>query len=95
MVFPATLLEPLTESIALGLIGATSLRHLTELPVWILLPIHLVAFVFIDHMSGGGKQYQVLSNREVIRTSSGEGSSCWFRWGRSQEHYEPSDVERD
>ena len=137
MVFAATLLEPLTESIVLGLIGATSLRHLTGLPVWILFPIHLVAFVFVDldvyaSLAGNplpatsrlsfvgawaarellalpiwvlamfgsevewrGKQYRVLRNGEVIRTSGGGRSSGWFRWGRSQEHYEPLDVERD
>jgi len=48
MVFAATLLEPFTESIVLGLIGATSLRHLIGLSTWILLPMHFLSVIFVD-----------------------------------------------
>jgi ceramide glucosyltransferase len=48
MVFAATLLEPFTESIVLGLIGAASLRYLTGLSAWIFLPIHFISFIFVD-----------------------------------------------
>jgi ceramide glucosyltransferase len=48
MVFAATLMEPFTESIVLGLIGAASLRHLIGLAVWIMLSVHFIAFVFVD-----------------------------------------------
>jgi ceramide glucosyltransferase len=48
MVLAATLLEPFTESIVLGLIGAASLRYLTGLSAWILLLIHFVSIVLID-----------------------------------------------
>lgn len=48
MVFAATLMEPFTESVVLGLIGAASLRHLLGLSAWILLLVHFLAFIFVD-----------------------------------------------
>jgi ceramide glucosyltransferase len=48
MVLAATLLEPFTECIVLGLIGASSLRYLIGLSVWLFLPIHFISFVFVD-----------------------------------------------
>lgn len=48
MVLAATVLEPFTESIVLGFIGAASLQHLIGLPAWVFLPIHFISFVFVD-----------------------------------------------
>jgi len=48
MVFAATLFEPFTESIVLGLIGSASLQHFTGLPKSILLLIHFISIIFVD-----------------------------------------------
>lgn len=48
MVLAATVMEPFTESVVLGLIGAASLRHLIGLSAYIFLPIHFISFIFVD-----------------------------------------------
>lgn len=48
MVLAATILEPFTESVVLGLIAASSLRYLFGLPAWIWLPIHFASYLIVD-----------------------------------------------
>lgn len=48
IVLSATILEPFTESVVLGIVAATSIRHLIGLSAWILLPIHFIAFLLVD-----------------------------------------------
>lgn len=48
MVISATLLEPFTESVVAGLIGAWSIRSLTGLPSWVFFPIHIALWLLVD-----------------------------------------------
>ncbi|KAF8579467.1 glycosyltransferase family 21 protein [Ramaria rubella] len=48
MVMVATLLEPLTESILVGLLGAWATRSLTGLPMWLFFAIHLSLWLSVD-----------------------------------------------
>lgn len=48
MVLSATLLEPWTESIALGTVAALSTRFLFGIPCWLFLICHFSAWIFVD-----------------------------------------------
>ncbi|TFK77260.1 glycosyltransferase family 21 protein [Pluteus cervinus] len=48
MVLAATLLEPLTESVVLSLIGSASLRFLFSVPIWATLLAHYSFWLFVD-----------------------------------------------
>lgn len=48
MVLVATILEPFTESVILGLILACSLRKVLGIPAWITLPVHFLSFAYVD-----------------------------------------------
>lgn len=48
MVFAATMVEPFTESIVAGCVAAASLRYLLGFPVWLFLPVHFLAWLFVD-----------------------------------------------
>ncbi|GAA5947508.1 hypothetical protein JCM3775_000112 [Rhodotorula graminis] len=48
MVLASTLVEPLTESLLSGLIGALAFHHLFRLPSYLFLPLHLVAWYLLD-----------------------------------------------
>jgi ceramide glucosyltransferase len=48
MEFAATLLEPLTESVVLSIIGFASLRHLTDLPAWAFFIVHFPLWLLVD-----------------------------------------------
>ena len=48
MEFTATLLEPLTESVVLSIIGFASLNRLTGIPSWLFYPIHFLLWLLVD-----------------------------------------------
>lgn len=48
MVLSATLLEPLTESVFLGVLVSLSVRTLTGLPLWASLPLHFALWLAVD-----------------------------------------------
>ncbi|GJJ11960.1 hypothetical protein Clacol_006198 [Clathrus columnatus] len=48
MVLAATLLEPLTESVLLGLLSAWAARSLLSVPYWIFLPLHFILWLALD-----------------------------------------------
>jgi ceramide glucosyltransferase len=48
MVMAATLLEPFTESIVAGLLGAWALHSLVGLPSWLLFPAHIALWLLVD-----------------------------------------------
>ncbi|KAG8992233.1 hypothetical protein FRB94_014649 [Tulasnella sp. JGI-2019a] len=50
MVFAATLAEPLTESIVVGLYGAWAISHLTGggIPMWLMLLVHFSCWITVD-----------------------------------------------
>lgn len=48
IVLSATLLEPFTESVVLGIIAAVSIRQLIGLSAWTFLPMHFIAFLWVD-----------------------------------------------
>ena len=48
MVLSATILEPFTESVILGLILACSLWKVLGIPAWITLPVHFLSFAYVD-----------------------------------------------
>ncbi|KZP31181.1 glycosyltransferase family 21 protein [Athelia psychrophila] len=48
MILAATLLEPFTESVVVGVLAAISLRYLTGFPAWIMLVAHFGSFLWVD-----------------------------------------------
>ena len=48
MVLAATLAEPLTESILVGVLASLGLRYLIGLPPWLFFPVHLTAWLLVD-----------------------------------------------
>ncbi|GAA6013065.1 hypothetical protein JCM8202_003005 [Rhodotorula sphaerocarpa] len=48
MVTASTLVEPLTEGVLSGLLGALALKHLFSLPAWLFLPAHFLAWYTLD-----------------------------------------------
>jgi ceramide glucosyltransferase len=48
MVTAATLVEPLTESVVAGLLGAWAIHSLTGFPSWLFLPIHTALWLLVD-----------------------------------------------
>ncbi|KAI0094373.1 glycosyltransferase family 21 protein [Irpex rosettiformis] len=48
MVFAATLIEPFTESIVVGVLAALGLRYLFGFPMWLFLPIHFAVWLAVD-----------------------------------------------
>ncbi|CAL1695071.1 unnamed protein product [Somion occarium] len=48
MVLVATLMEPLTESVLVGILTSIALKYLVGLPPWIFLPLHFSAWLFVD-----------------------------------------------
>lgn len=48
MVFAATLLEPFTESVLAGLLGAWAIHSLLLIPFWIFIPIHFSTWLMVD-----------------------------------------------
>lgn len=48
MVTASTLVEPLTECILAGILGALAFRHLFSLPTWLFLPAHTLAWYTLD-----------------------------------------------
>ncbi|GAA5871728.1 hypothetical protein JCM3774_003032 [Rhodotorula dairenensis] len=48
MVTVSTLVEPLTECILSGVLGALAFRHLFSLPAWLFFPAHTVAWYLLD-----------------------------------------------
>ncbi|KAF8634452.1 hypothetical protein AX15_000897 [Amanita polypyramis BW_CC] len=48
MELAATLLEPLTESVMLGVITSWCIQHLWEIPAWIFLPLHFLFWILVD-----------------------------------------------
>lgn len=48
MVLAATLLEPLTESLALLLIGSFAFSSLLNVPAWIFCPFHVILWLIVD-----------------------------------------------
>jgi ceramide glucosyltransferase len=48
MVLAATLVEPFTESIVAGVVASAALHYLFNIPPWLFLPIHFVAWLFVD-----------------------------------------------
>ncbi|KAI0271420.1 glycosyl transferase family 21-domain-containing protein [Gloeopeniophorella convolvens] len=48
MTLAATLVEPFTESVVLGVLAAASLRFLTGMPVHIFLPAHFLLWILVD-----------------------------------------------
>ncbi|KAI0931763.1 hypothetical protein AcW1_000918 [Taiwanofungus camphoratus] len=48
MVFVATLVEPLTESVVVGVLAAMALNHLFNIPSWLFLPIHFTLWLVVD-----------------------------------------------
>lgn len=48
MVLAATLLEPLTESVLLGLLSAWAAGSLLSVPYWIFLPLHFLLWLILD-----------------------------------------------
>lgn len=48
MVFSATIIEPLTESVVLGLIGACAVHSLTGFPSWLFFSIHTALWLLVD-----------------------------------------------
>ncbi|GAA5857439.1 hypothetical protein JCM9279_003178 [Rhodotorula babjevae] len=48
MVLASTLVEPLTESLLSGLLGALAFHHLFRLPSYLFLPLHLLAWYTLD-----------------------------------------------
>ncbi|GAA5996131.1 ceramide glucosyltransferase [Rhodotorula paludigena] len=48
MVLASTLLEPFTESLLAGVLGALSFSHLVSLPAYVFLPLHFAAWFLLD-----------------------------------------------
>ncbi|KAJ7092558.1 nucleotide-diphospho-sugar transferase [Mycena epipterygia] len=48
VVFGATLVEPLTESVVLSIIGAASLKYLFGVQFWISLCVHFALWIYVD-----------------------------------------------
>jgi len=48
MTFVATMLEPLTESLVLSIMGATSLWWLWGVPPWVSWPLHYIVWLAVD-----------------------------------------------
>ena len=48
MVLAATLVEPLTESVLLGVLTSISLKYLTGIPPWLFLPLHFILWLLVD-----------------------------------------------
>lgn len=48
MVLAATILEPFTESVLVGLLAAFSLHHLLGTPIWMFLSLHFVLWLMVD-----------------------------------------------
>ena len=48
MAFAATLVEPLTESVILSIIGCASINHLVGLPPWLFFAFHYAIWLLVD-----------------------------------------------
>ncbi|OCH94699.1 glycosyltransferase family 21 protein [Obba rivulosa] len=48
MVFAATMVEPLTESVLLGCLASAALKHLAGVPPWLFLPVHFALWLAVD-----------------------------------------------
>ncbi|EIM92580.1 glycosyltransferase family 21 protein [Stereum hirsutum FP-91666 SS1] len=48
MTLAATMTEPLTETFMLSIIASASFRYLFGIPPWLFLPLHYVAWIFVD-----------------------------------------------
>jgi ceramide glucosyltransferase len=48
MVISATILEPFTESVVLGLVAAASIRDVLGLSAWVSFPMHFLLFLLVD-----------------------------------------------
>ena len=48
MVLAATLAEPLTESLFVGILAASGLKYLLHLPPIVFLPVHFLAWLYVD-----------------------------------------------
>lgn len=48
MTLAATMTEPLTETFMLSIIAAASFRYLFGIPPWLFLPLHYIAWIFVD-----------------------------------------------
>ncbi|KZT02420.1 glycosyltransferase family 21 protein [Laetiporus sulphureus 93-53] len=48
MVLAATLIEPFTESVVVGILTSICLRYLFGIPIWLFLPIHFLLWLTID-----------------------------------------------
>jgi ceramide glucosyltransferase len=67
MTLGATLVEPLTECIALSLVGAFTLQHLFGVPWWLIILIHYPAWIMVD--------------LDVFASLAGEPLPSRERWG--------------
>ena len=48
MTLAATLVEPLTESVALGAVASACLRYLFGVPAWLFIPMHFLLWILVD-----------------------------------------------
>jgi len=75
MTFAATLLEPLSESVFVGVLVSLAISHLTHglVPPWVFFPVHMLAFLTID-----------LAVRNILVGEPLQGSEWWAfvrAWG--------------
>ncbi|KAK2461032.1 hypothetical protein APHAL10511_006973 [Amanita phalloides] len=48
MAFAATLFEPITESVMLGILASSCIQRLVEITPWIFLPLHFLCWILVD-----------------------------------------------
>ncbi|KZT30717.1 glycosyltransferase family 21 protein [Neolentinus lepideus HHB14362 ss-1] len=73
MVLAATLVEPFTESVVVGLIAATCLNYLLHIPRWLFLIIHCGAWLMVDL-----DVYESLAGHPVPESSRLAFVAAWF-----------------